>query len=167
LFHDLEDAATSRRVPVRVLEAGDLLRRAGLSISVLHSGGPRRKVDATNNQSLILLAEKDGRRALLTGDAGSATEDALLRDNRVGSADVLKVGHHGSRGSTTPRFLEAVCPRAALLSCGRENRFGHPAPETVSTLAAARVPLFRTDRLSDVRIELLSRATRLWWRDAR
>jgi len=167
LFHDLEDAATSGRVPVRVLEAGDLLRRAGLSIAVLHSGGPRRKVDATNNQSLILLAEKDGRRALLTGDAGSATEEALLRDNRVGSADVLKVGHHGSRASTTPRFLEAVCPRAALLSCGRENRFGHPAPETVSTLAAARVPLFRTDRLSDVRIELFPRATRLWWRDVR
>jgi competence protein ComEC len=167
LFNDLQDVAASRRVPVRILEAGEVLDRAGLSITVLHSGGRRRKVDATNNQSLVLLAEKDGRRALLTGDAGAATEESLLRESRVGGADVLKVGHHGSRGSTTAVFLDAVCPKAAVLSCGRRNRFGHPAPETVSTLAAARVPLFRTDLLSDLRIELLPRVTRLSWRDIR
>src|SRR5262249_30234403 len=71
LFNDLQDAAAARRVRVRVLEAGERLERAGLSITVVHSGGRRRKVDATNNQSLILLVEKDGRRALLTGDAGA------------------------------------------------------------------------------------------------
>ena len=167
LFNDLQAVAASRRVAVRVLETGERLERGGFSMTVVHSGGRRRKVDATNNQSLVLFVEKDGRSALLTGDAGAATEEALLREDRIPSADILKVGHHGSRGSTTPGFLEAACPKAAVLSCGRENRFGHPAPETLAVLAAARVPLFRTDRLSDVRIDLLPAATRLFWRGLR
>ena len=164
LFRDLDAAAARRGVEVRALGAGEVLEWRDAGLAVVASGGPRRKVDATNNQSLVLLFERDGRRALLTGDAGAATEDALLRDGQVPRADVLKVGHHGSRGSTTAAFLEAVCPRAALLSCGRENRFGHPAPDTLRTLAAARVPVFRTDLLSDVRIDLLPEAARLQWR---
>jgi competence protein ComEC len=161
LFRDLEAAASRRRVPVRTLSAGETLLWRDASLEVLHSGGPRRKLDATNNQSLVLLFERDGRRALLTGDAGAATEDALLRNGAALRADVLKIGHHGSRGSTTPAFLDAVCPKAALLSCGRRNRFGHPAPETLKTLVEARVPVFRTDVASDVRIDLLPGATRL------
>jgi competence protein ComEC len=52
----------------------------------------------------------------------------------------------------------------ALLSCGRENRFGHPARETLETLAAAHVHLFRTDLLSDVRLDLAPGGTRILWR---
>jgi competence protein ComEC len=166
-FHDLDTAAASRGIPVRVLAAGDVLDWPDAAATVVASGGPRYKVDAINNQSLILLFERDGRRALLTGDASAPSEGSLLSQGRVPRADVLKVGHHGSRSSTTAAFLEAVCPRAALLSCGRENRFGHPAPETLRTLAAARVPVFRTDLRSDVRIELLPGATRIWWRGLR
>ena len=156
-----EATALRRGVPVRRLSAGEILLWRDATLAVLHSGGPRRKLDATNNQSLVLLFERDGRRALLTGDAGAGTEGALLRDPAALRADVLKIGHHGSRGSTTPAFLDAVCPKAALLSCGRQNRFGHPAPETLRTLGEARVPVFRTDLSSDVRIDLLPGATRL------
>ena len=161
LFRDLDATARRRGVPVSALSAGESVLWRDASLAVLHSGGPRRKLDATNNQSLVLLFERDGRRALLTGDAGAATEGALLRDRHVPRADILKIGHHGSRGSTTPAFLDAVCPKAALLSCGRENRFGHPAPETLRTLGQARVPVFRTDLDSDFRIDLLPLATRL------
>ena len=160
-FHDLDALAARRGVPIRVLAAGEVLEWPDAAVIVVASGGPRRKTDAINNQSLILLFERDGRRVLLTGDAGAPSESSLLSEGRVPRADVLKVGHHGSRSSTTAAFLEAVCPRAALLSCGRENRFGHPAPETLRTLAAARVPVFRTDVSSDVRIELAPNATRL------
>jgi competence protein ComEC len=161
LFRDLDATARRRGVPVRALSAGESILWRDASLAVLHSGGPRRKLDATNNQSLVLLFERDGRRALLTGDAGAATEGSLLRDGRVPRADILKIGHHGSRGSTTPTFLDAVCPKAALLSCGRENRFGHPAPETLRALGQAHIPVFRTDLESDFRIDLLPLATRL------
>jgi competence protein ComEC len=163
-FTGLDVLAAARGVPVRVLEAGEAIDRDDARITVVHSGGPRRKVDAINNQSLVFLFTRDGRSALLTGDASAATEEALLREHGVPRADILKVGHHGSRSSTTTAFLEAVCPRAAVISCGRENRFGHPAPATLQTLAAARVPVFRTDLSSDLGVELLPDVTRLAWR---
>jgi competence protein ComEC len=131
---------------------------------VLHSGGRARKADAINNQSVVAVFEREGRRALLTGDAGASTERDLAGAGALAHADLLKVGHHGSRTSTTPLLLDVVRPRLALLSCGRENRFGHPAPATLRTLRAFGVPTFRTDRLSDVRVELIPGATLLSWR---
>ncbi len=160
LYRDLAATAGRRSVPVRALRQGALARWNGATLSILRSGGLRTKKDAVNNQSVVAMFERQGRRALLTGDSGAAGEAELLRriPGRL-SADVLKVGHHGSRGSTLPAFLSAVSPRAALVSCGRENRFGHPAPETLASLAAARVRVFRTDRDSDILLELLPGGT--------
>jgi competence protein ComEC len=163
-YRDLDALAARRRVPSCPLPAGALVQWRDTKLSVIHSGGLRRKTDATNNQSLVLLIERDGQRALLTGDAGAATESDLLRDGSLPRADILKIGHHGSRGSTTAPFVAAVRPRLALLSCGRENRFGHPAPETLATLRTLHVPVFRTDLLCDVRADLLPEHTGLAWR---
>ena len=163
-YRDLSAAAAARRVPAGPLPAGQTLRWDDGELEVLHSGGLRRKLDGVNNQSLVLVFERHGRRALLTGDAGTATERELLRAGRLAPADLLKVAHHGSRTSTAPEFLRAIRPRAALLSCGRDNRFGHPAVQTLDTLASARVALFRTDLRSDVRLDLGPGATRLFWR---
>jgi competence protein ComEC len=131
---------------------------------VLRSGGPLRKLDGVNNQSVVALFERDERSALLTGDAGAPSESELVAAGALTPVDVLKVGHHGSRTATTPALLEAARPRLALLSCGRRNRFGHPAPETLATLRRSCVPVVRTDERSDVRAELLPDATRLSWR---
>ena len=166
LYARLEAAATARGVPVRRLAAGATWERAGARVTVLHSGGPLRKVDGVNNQSVVAVFERDGRRALLTGDAGAPTEAELLRGGIDANADVLKVGHHGSRTATTADFVEAVRPRVALVSCGRRNRFGHPAPETLETLEGLGVPVLRTDERSDVRADLLPAFTRLDWRGA-
>ncbi|MEO8190839.1 MAG: DNA internalization-related competence protein ComEC/Rec2 [Acidobacteriota bacterium] len=160
LYRDLRAAASIRAVSVRALRPGTVVRWNGATLSVLRSGGRPTKRDSTNNQSVVAMFERQGRRALLTGDAGAPAEAELLRkDPRALAADVLKVGHHGSRGSTLPAFLSAVSPRAALISCGRENRFGHPAPETLGSLAAAHVRVFRTDLDSDILLELLPGGT--------
>jgi competence protein ComEC len=163
-FHDLDALAARRRVPSRSLADGASIDWRDAKMSVIHSGGVRRKIDAINNESLMLLIERDGKRALLTGDAGAPAESELLREGSVPHADLLKVGHHGSRSSTTKPFAAAAAPRLALLSCGRENRFGHPAPETLETLRALHVPVFRTDLLCDVRVDLLPDRTHLSWR---
>jgi len=164
LFARLRVDARAAGVPVEVLSAGRTVSWRGARLTVLHSGGAGRKVDSVNNQSVVALFERDGKRVLLTGDAGAPTEQALIDRNQIVPADLLKVGHHGSRTSTSPRFIALLRPRLALLSCGRENRFGHPAHETLSTLAAFRVPVFRTDRLSDVRIDLTAGGTHVEWR---
>jgi competence protein ComEC len=89
-----------------------------------------------------------GERAiLLVGDAERDEEGSLLGVARSRlRADVLKVGHHGSRTSSSPAFLAAVAPSYAVVSAGRRNRFGHPSPVTLSSLAAAGARTFRTDR---------------------
>ena len=166
LYAALQAVARRRGVPVSALETGTFSLE-GSRLTVLQSGGPTRKRDSVNNQSVVAVFERDGRRVLLTGDAGAAAEEDLLRAGALSPVDVLKVGHHGSRGSTTPALLDAVCPRVALVSCGRENRFGHPAPETLANLAARGVPVYRTDLVSDARIDLLPAATRLGLRGIR
>ena len=164
LFAGLRNAARTSGVPVSVLERGTVVSWPNATLAVLHSGGRPRKADRINNQSVVAVFERDGHRVLLTGDAGAPTERGLVASGLLPRADLLKVGHHGSRTSTTPELLAAVRPRMALISCGRENRFGHPAAATLQTLAAFGVRTFRTDRLSDVRVELLPEATRLTWR---
>jgi competence protein ComEC len=152
-----------------MLSTGERVRWRDAMLAVLHSGGPLTKKDGINNQSVVARFERDGRSALLTGDAGAAAEAQIARmfpSSRMRS-DILKVGHHGSRGSTSATFLDAVAPRAALLSCGRENRFGHPAAETLASLSARNVRLFRTDLDSDVGFELLPGSTRVLRRGVR
>ncbi len=164
LLAGLGGLAVRRGTAVRELRAPDVIELAGARVTVLHSGGPARKADAVNNQSAVLLFERDGRRAILTGDIGAPTEAALVLAGAIPRADLLKVAHHGSRTSTTPAFLDAALPRVALLSCGRRNRFGHPTEGTLATLARSCVAVLRTDRRSDCLVELGPERTRLDWR---
>lgn len=101
--------------------------------------------DRSPNDNSFVLRVGFGRRAFLfVGDAEHEEENDLLRSDV--RADVLKVGHHGSRTSSSRAFLEAVRPSAAVISCGARNRFGHPAPGTLEALDAAGIRTFRTDR---------------------
>jgi len=93
------------------------------------------------------------RAALLVGDAEHEEEEALLAKSSASlRADFLKVGHHGSRTSSSPAFLRAVGAKDVAISCGVRNRFGHPHPVTLRNLTElSRV--FRTDRDGSIRWE--------------
>ena len=108
-----------------------------------------------NDNSIVFVLHHRGVRALFVGDAEHAEEERLLA-LPAGSlrADVLKVGHHGSRTSTGPVFLRAVAPSLAVISAGARNRFGHPHPSTLATLAEAALPAARTDRMGALTIQL-------------
>ncbi len=103
---------------------------------------------AKNNDSLVIRLHYGKRTLLLPGDAEKAAERAILAENREEDleADVLKVGHHGSKNSTMPDFLAAVRPRVAIISAGEGNPYGHPSPELVKRLEDAGVRILRTDR---------------------
>jgi competence protein ComEC len=86
------------------------------------------------------------------GDAEHHAEEALLASApRELDADLLKVGHHGSRTSTTAPFLAAVSPRYASISCGTRNTFGHPHTQTLETLTAQAVRVLRLDQAGSIR----------------
>ena len=96
-----------------------------------------------NENSVVLLVEYRGFRALLSGDAGLPAESLLA--GKVGPVDLLKVGHHGSRGATGTAWLRELKPKEAIISVG-ENRYGHPSPEALARLSAAGAEVWRTDR---------------------
>jgi competence protein ComEC len=104
-----------------------------------------------NNASTVALVRVGTVRFLLMGDAERAEEDWLLEhEPDLLSADVLKVGHHGSNTSSTPAFLDAVRPKIALVSVGVGNSYGHPSPEIMADLARRGAQVLRTDRLGTV-----------------
>jgi competence protein ComEC len=106
-----------------------------------------------NDNSFVLRISFGERAALLVGDAEREEEEALLaKSSSALRADFLKVGHHGSRTSSSPEFLRAVGATDVAISCGVRNRFGHPHPITLrNLLETSRV--FRTDRDGSIRWE--------------
>jgi competence protein ComEC len=108
---------------------------------------------AKNNDSLVLSLKYRNRTLLLPGDAEKQAEHAMLQNNSADlNADVLKVGHHGSKNSTTQEFLDAVAPRIAIISSGEDNPYGHPSPELLERLEASGARVLRTDRDGAVHI---------------
>ena len=134
------------KIPVRSMAAGDRLSFGGTDVEVLapaagYVPGPA----ASNDDSLVLHVSFANTSVLLEGDAQSASERRMLSE--VLHADLLKVGHHGSKTSTTPPFLAAVAPRYAVISVAHHNPYGHPKLEVLGRLQDSHVRTFRTDAL--------------------
>lgn len=125
---------------------------SGARIEVLHPC-PSFDPDRGANDNSIVLRITYGRRAvLLVGDAEHEAEKLLLQRPHLLRADVLKVGHHGSRTSSSPEFLAAVRPQYATISCGVRNRFGHPHKNALQALSASGARVLRTDLDGAIRI---------------
>ncbi len=108
-----------------------------------------------NVHDSMMVSELDyeNKKILLMGDAEKKLEQKLTRENTIGVVDILKVGHHGSKTSSTQNFLNVVRPRYAIISVGR-NRFGHPNQEVLSRLLDFGIKTFRTDIHGTVRASI-------------
>lgn len=143
------DAMASHGVVWQRVRPGLTLALDGVRLEVLapDSSWTARQTDA-NETSVVLRVVFGDVAFLLTGDAEAAEEAWMLRntDPALLRADILKLGHHGSKTSSTPGFVDAVRPRLGVISVGEDNRYGHPSPETLATFAVRAIPLMRTDR---------------------
>jgi competence protein ComEC len=99
-----------------------------------------------NNDSLVLEMTYGRRTILLTGDAERSIEDDMIASGGLGPVTLLKVGHHGSRTSSSEEFLDQINPRFALISDGYKNQFHHPHPDVLNRLAEHHTTVFRTDQ---------------------
>jgi competence protein ComEC len=106
-----------------------------------------------NDDSLVLELKWREVSMLLTGDIGAAVEQRIVESLAPAKLRVVKVAHHGSRTSSSAAFVEAVRAQAVVISDGRGNRFGHPAPEVVERYRAAGAEIFRTDEDGAVTVE--------------
>jgi competence protein ComEC len=161
--------ATRDRIPWQRVRPGDSLRVDEVVLTTLapDSAWAAGLSDA-NLASTVMMARVGSIRFLFTGDAEAEEEEWLLeRDSAALAADVLKVGHHGSRTSTTPRFLAAVRPRLALVSVGAHNAYRHPSPEVMQSLHGAGAQVLRTDRAGTIVVRTDGRHLEVEARDER
>jgi competence protein ComEC len=160
----LRTFAASRGIAWRRLQRGDTLEIGSVALSILHPPLPDwERQHVRNDDSLVIQLRYGEVELLLTGDIGRATEAqlALADESGGGRLRVLKVAHHGSRTSTSAEFLNRTSPQLALISAGRGNLFGHPAPDVTSRLLAAGAELFRTDQDGAIRLESNGREVRV------
>ncbi|MEU5753535.1 ComEC/Rec2 family competence protein [Streptomyces sp. NPDC047829] len=149
--------AAARRIPMRHAAAGQQRRAGPLSWQVVWpppppspSAGPGAATSAVepNDASVTLLVRTAGLRLLLLGDLEPPAQQELANSPvaaALAGVDVLKVAHHGS-AHQDPGLMRRVAPRLALISCGADNTYGHPAPATVAALHARGTMVLRTDR---------------------
>lgn len=146
-YHDCLDTAAADHVPVvqprarMVWRTDDGVTLTFIGPSLPFIGGK----NAINDNSVAFILQYRAFRMLFTGDAGVEAERRFLDEGIDLHADVLKVGHHGSAYSSSPEFIAAVHPRYAIISVGRHNLFGHPAPSTLQRLKDGSASIFRTD----------------------
>ncbi|MFG1943603.1 ComEC/Rec2 family competence protein [Nonomuraea sp. NPDC048826] len=144
-----------RRIPQQVAQAGTRWRLGPSELTVIapdttpEAEGPG-EGSAANNASVVLHVRWRSGSALLSGDIESEAQDRLLRGG-LPQADVLKVPHHGSPRQV-PAFFAAVHARAALVSVGADNGYGHPAPSTLGLLHHSGARVYRTDKSGDLAI---------------
>ena len=146
---ELTKMAKETGTVVRFLCAGDQVRTEKMTFQVLFPG----KEDYTENPnggSLVLSWESERMRGIFTGDLPAEQEKEVILEE--GDYDFLKVGHHGSNGSSSEDFLAKVSPQIALISCGQNNRYGHPGKESMARIRREGAEIFRTDMLGAVTV---------------
>lgn len=133
---DKKDIAVTEAEPGAVYTLGEA------AVTIL---GPVQDAEDRNNMSIVCRVDFGKRRFLFMGDAEKEEEASLLAAGADLAADVIKIGHHGSRTSSTADLLDAVNPRYALITCGADNSYNHPHQVTLDALAKRRITSYRSD----------------------
>lgn len=144
LYYSFLDELAARGIRWHAARRGERLVLDSVAFTILHpdplwSGWG----EDVNEDSLVLLVEYGAFQAVFAGDAGFPAEMEMR--SRARAVDLLKVGHHGSRGSTGGEWLDSLRPRAGVISVGRNN-YGHPSGQTLARLRSRRIEVWRTDR---------------------
>lgn len=111
-------------------------------------------LDEENDNSLVLFCYINNKTILLTGDASIKSEEYIMKNYNLDKIDILKVGHHGSRTSTSEKFIKKIEPNLALISVGKNNPFNHPHYETISLLKKYNINYLLTSKEGTIEIEL-------------
>lgn len=146
-FRNFKTRADERGGGITIPAVGDTFTLGEASVTVVAVNSVP---EDTNNTSIVIRIVYGDTSFLFTGDAEQETEEKILESGQNIESTVLKVGHHGSSTSTSQAFLDAVSPTYAVISCGKDNSYGHPHSETLAKLSSAGVEVLRTDELGDI-----------------
>ena len=112
----------------------------------------RQLYDDENDNSMVLYTELHGIKLLFMGDAGVEVEEDLSEKYNLQDIDVLKVGHHGSKTSSSKGFIDEIKPKYSIISVGKNNRYGHPNKEVLENLEKSKI--YRTDKQGSIMFKI-------------
>ncbi|MBO5261124.1 MAG: DNA internalization-related competence protein ComEC/Rec2 [Coprococcus sp.] len=147
-------AANKKEVNIMYFSAGDYVKSKSFAVESLNPSDTERELNE-NDLSQVLMLEHQDVRMLFTGDLGIEGERAVMNSSFDIHANVLKVGHHGSKYSSGKDFLAAVNPDIAIISAGADNMYGHPHDETLERLEEAGAGVIRTDESGAIEIRVI------------
>lgn len=152
MYQNLKNEIVTKNIPNTLARRGMRLDiGGGAVIDILF---PDRDVSdwTTNDGSVVVRLSYGATSVMLTGDSTTMTEQVILSENppQALKSTILKVGHHGSRTSTSLDFVKIVAPTYAVISNGKNSRYGHPHKETLDTLSSLGVKILRTDTLGEI-----------------
>ncbi|WP_243122159.1 ComEC/Rec2 family competence protein [Clostridium thermarum] len=142
-YKDFVTSVKDKGLSLTVPKVGEQFNLGEASVTVLAPNSS--EYEDSNDYSIVLKITFGSTSFLLAGDAEKISENEMVSSGRDLSATVLKVGHHGSQTSTSQDFLDKVNPTYAVISAGGDNKYGHPAQETMDKLKAKEIKVFRTD----------------------
>jgi len=149
----LDSIAKSRDVAEEDLISGEkIILENDVYIDVIYPPSVDENIENINDSSLVLILNYSGKKFMLTGDATSEVESKII--NQDLKSDFLKVGHHGSRYSSSEKFLEKVQPVLSIISVGEGNSFGHPTQDTLNRLVNIGSKILRTDKNGTIKIDV-------------
>ena len=146
-FENFLGVIENNQIPVTAPMAGDNFRAGIIDFTVLAPGAGFANL---NDASIVIRLDHGETSFIFTGDAEVGSERSMLASGLDLHADVIKIGHHGSRTSSSGAFLDGVQPAVAVISVGRGNRFGHPHPEVLERLVYRGIAILRTDELGTI-----------------
>jgi competence protein ComEC len=142
-------AVDENNIPFDTPRRNEVIEVEGLEFKVLHPTAPVENYDL-NNSSIVLGLEYGEVSFLFAGDIEAEVEHEILNSEADIKATILKVPHHGSNTSNSTGFIESVSPKAAVITVGEENKFGHPSSETINLFKKKEIKIYRTDENGDI-----------------
>ena len=142
LFNTFMNTATAHAIIVEYPSVGDTYEFGTGSFTVMAPDGISQN---SNDNSVVIRLVNGNNSFMFMGDAEETSEQDMISTGMNLDCDVLSLGHHGSASSTSWDLLEATSPSWAVISCGLNNSYGHPAAETMGKLSDMDIPVFRTD----------------------
>jgi beta-lactamase superfamily II metal-dependent hydrolase len=142
-FEDILLNMESKGLTFSTLNSGDnIIIGNDFNVTVL---SPVKQYSDSNEMSIVIKLIYKNDSFLLMGDAGTEAEYDILSNNQNVSANLIKIGHHGSKYSSSYYFLEKVNPQYAIISAGKNNQYGHPSTEILNRLNVLNIKIYRTD----------------------
>lgn len=154
-FNDMITELKHKNMNISTIRFGNKNTNINLgdNIKVEVLGPVKDKYEKLNNYSAVIRISYNNTSFLFTGDCEKEEENDILKNNTNIHSDVLKVGHHGSSTSTTKDFLDAVSPKIAVISVGKDNSYNHPSSSTLSTLKKYGCTIYRTDKDGNITLK--------------